>query len=161
MKSTQPDVRLVLAPALPLDLRVRGVSVNGRAVRFAVEKQGDSQFVRIDVGPLAAATTVAVTLDEGTEVFRSIDAAPAGASNRGLRIIRARATGSTLSLLVEGLAGERYPIDVRTPRQLGALPHGVTMVRDAATAPGARRLELSFEGAAGEYVRREIAIPLR
>jgi len=113
------------------------------------------------VGPIAAAATVAVTLDEGTEVFRGIDAAPAGESNRGLRIIRARATGSTLSLLAEGLAGERYPIDVRTPRQIGVLPHGVTIVRDAATVPDAQRLEVSFEGTAGEYLRREIDIPLR
>ncbi|HLB83313.1 MAG TPA: hypothetical protein VJK00_01195, partial [Steroidobacteraceae bacterium] len=158
---TQPDVRLVLTPALPLDARVRSVSINGRAARFAVDKQGDSQFVRIDVGPIAAAATVAVTLDEGTEVFRGIDAAPAGESNRGLRIIRARATGSTLSLLAEGLAGERYPIDVRTPRQIGVLPHGVTIVRDAATVPDAQRLEVSFEGTAGEYLRREIDIPLR
>jgi len=158
---TQPDVRLVLTPALPLDARVRSVSINGRAARFAVDKQGDSQFVRIDVGPIAAAATVAVTLDEGTEVFRGIDAAPAGESNRGLRIIRARATGSTLSLLAEGLAGERYSIDVRTPRQIGVLPHGVTIVRDAATVPDAQRLEVSFEGTAGEYLRREIDIPLR
>jgi glycogen debranching enzyme len=158
---TQPALRLVLAPALPLDARVRGVSVNGRRARVAVDKQGDSQFVRVDVGPLVAATTIAVTLDEGTEVFRRIDAAPAGASNRGLRILRARATGSTLSLLAEGVAGERYPIDVRTPRQLGALPQGVANVHGAATVPDARRLEVSFEGTAGEYVRREITIPLR
>ena len=117
--------------------------------------------MRVDVGPLVAATTIEVALDEGTEVFRRIDAAPAGGSNRGLRILRDRATGSTLSLLAEGVAGERYPIDVRTPRQLGVLPQGVTIVREAATVPDARRLEMSFEGAAGEYVRREIAIPLR
>jgi glycogen debranching enzyme len=153
--------RIVLTPAQPLDARVRDVSINGRSARFAVDKQGDSQFVRIEVGPLAAATTVAVTLDEGTEIFRGIDAAPAGASNRGLRIIRVRATGSALSLLVEGVAGERYPIDVRTPRQLGDLPQGVATAGETATVPGARRLEVSFEGPAGEYVRREMSIPLR
>jgi hypothetical protein len=154
-------LRLVLAPALPLNARVRGVSVNGRAGRFTVDKQGDSQFVRVDIGPLVAATTIEVALDEGTEVFRRMDAAPAGGSNRGLRILRDRATGSTLSLLAEGVAGERYPIDVRTPRQLGVLPQGVRSVRGTATVPGSRRLEVSFEGTAGEYVRREITIPLR
>jgi glycogen debranching enzyme len=159
----QPDVRLVLAPALPLDARVRGVSVNGRGTRFDVEKQGDSQFVRVDVGPLSGALTVAVRLDEGTEVFRRIDAAPAGASNHGLRILRAPATGSALSLIAEGVAGERYEIAVRTPRQLGALPAGVTLVRDdvETRAPDVRRIAVTFEGPAGEYARREIAIPLR
>jgi hypothetical protein len=50
---------------------------------------------------------------------------------------------------------------VRTPRQLGVLPQGVTNVRRTATVPGSRPLEVSFEGTAGHYVRREITIPLQ
>ena len=83
--SGSPAVRVVLAPAIPLDARVRSVTVNDRPARFTVDRQGDNQFVRIDATPLAARSVVVVRLDEGTEVYRRIDAAPAGAMNRGLR----------------------------------------------------------------------------
>jgi hypothetical protein len=98
-------------------------------------------------------------------VYRRIDAAPMGARNRGLHILRVRPDSSRLVLLLDGTAGERYTIDVRTPRQLGALPEGVKAVQGARNAAhagsGVRRLELSFDGKPGEYVRREIVVPLR
>jgi hypothetical protein len=158
-------VRVALAPAIPLDARVREVTVNERQGRFNVERQGDSQFVRIDAAPLSARTAIVIRLDEGTEVYRRIDAAPIGARSRGLRVLRVRPDSSTLALLLDGTAGERYTIDVRTPRQLGALPEGVKAVpaagNPAHAGSGVHRLELSFDGKAGEYVRRDIVVPLR
>ena len=74
---------------------------------------------------------------------------------------------SALTLLVEGVAGERYTVHVRTPRRLGAMPDGLQELprdgeaRNPADAESdAHRLELAFAGSAGEYVRREIVIPL-
>ncbi len=164
-----PGARVILSPALPLDARVRAVTVNDRASRFDLERQGDSQFVRVDPGQVTSTpVSVMIRLDEGTEVFRRIDAAPAGAMNRGLRILRARAGASALTLLLEGMPGERYAIHLRTPRQIGALPEGLKALphegeasSPADSATDVHRLELTFAGTAGEYVRREISIPLR
>jgi hypothetical protein len=151
-------VRIVLAPAVPLDARVRAVTVNDRPVPFDIDRQGDSQFVRIQAGELAGRTTVLVRLDEGTEVYRHIDRVPAGAANRGLRILRARADEATLGLLLEGVGGERYVVHVRTPRQIGTMPDGVRRVSPA-PASDDRPIEIAFEGDR-EYQRREITLPL-
>jgi glycogen debranching enzyme len=161
-------VRVTLAPAFPLDAHIRAVTVNDRSARFDIERQGDSQFARIETGPVTARTLVTIRLDEGTEVYRRIDPAPAGATNHGLRILRARADAAALTLLVDGVAGEGYAIDVRTPRRMGALPRGVKVLPFAgATAVPAeagshlRRIELAFDGKGNDYVRREIVIPLQ
>jgi len=151
--------RLVLAPSLPLDARVRAVTLNGRPVKADVQQQGDSQFVGIDAGQFGTGQmNIELRVDEGTEVYRRFDPAPAGEPNRGLRVLRARAEGSVLRVVLEGLAGERYKLYVRTGRQLGTLPTGV---QSAGTPDGdGSEIEIRFDGSAGEYVRREILLPI-
>jgi hypothetical protein len=197
---------LVLAPAFPLDARVRSVTVNGRETPFEIDRRGDVQRARVTVpvvaGSVAAsAVRVAFTHDEGTEVYAPIEPPARGASSEGLRILRARAASGALHLVVEGLAGRTYAVGVRSPRSVGEvagvkvvaaspstvtageenvvaapttrntpgmstavtpIPAGVMM---DGTAPGRRagdtQLAITFDGPAGQYVRRTIDLPLR
>jgi len=87
-------------------------------------------------------------------VFLDHEPAAPGAESRGLRVLRARAEGGALRLLLDGRGGETYTLNVRTPRGLGAVA-GI----------GARRRghdwELQIPFAGEGYVRREVAVPFR
>ncbi len=147
--------RVIVAPAFPLDARVRRVTVNGVSVRYQARSVGDVERVEVAIDTVGRSTQVVFTLDEGTDVFVEPQALRPGGENQGLRIVRASAHSNELRLLVEGRAGRAYPIRVRSPRRLGTA-EGVTALQ-----PDGRfqRLEISFPGPAHEYGRREIAIP--
>lgn len=149
-------IRLVVAPAFPLDARVRGVTVNGRAVPHETLNVGDEQRASVTIDRLAAPAEIVFTYDEGTGVYVDVDPPVLGQRNEGLRVLRSRAQRGTLRLLLEGLAGRTYRVHVRTPYRLGAadgvVPH---------SGRGADQdLEIAFKGAAGEYVRRDVSVPL-
>jgi glycogen debranching enzyme len=151
-------VKLIFAPALPLDARVAAVTVNGRPHAFDVTTRGDVQRAEVVVADPGASTRVLFTVLGGTGVYAAAaDPAP-GAANEGLRIVRARPGGGALRLVLEGRAGRSYEIGVRTARTVGAAP-GVKVTPSA----GGARLEVVFEGLDGPgaaYVRREIVLPL-
>jgi hypothetical protein len=98
-----------------------------------------------------------VNYDEGTEIYKEAFQPAPGARSGGLRILRARAEGDSLRLLVEGHGEGSYTVRVRTPREVGEAP-GVRVLthlgRDAV-------LVLDLDGPQGTYVRRELVIPLK
>jgi glycogen debranching enzyme len=151
-----PRIRVELAPALPLDARVRSVTVDGRAAKYVIEREGDVQRVKLGV-ELARSVEVIITHDEGTDVYTEALTPAPGARNVGLRILRARADTDALRLLLEGHGGHVYSLRVRTPREIvGAEGFKVS------TQPGQDSLlTFSFEGPEGVYVRRELIVPLR
>jgi len=79
-----------------------------------------------------------------------------GDRSEGLRVLRARPDGSKLVLLLEGRGGRSYTLRVRSPRRPGSVPGAA--VRGA--GPSQWEVELTFEGTADAYRRREIALPL-
>jgi glycogen debranching enzyme len=151
--------RVLLAPAFPLDARVRSVTVNGRPLPFEIERRGDVQRAVVTV-PVSAAV---FSYDEGSEVFSTIDTPARGATSEGLRILRSRAESGMLHLVLEGIAGRTYTLGVRSPRSVADTPGiaGVTVVGPPAGTPAGTELRVGFEGATGEYVRRTIDLPLR
>ncbi|HEX8072006.1 MAG TPA: GH116 family glycosyl hydrolase [Pyrinomonadaceae bacterium] len=179
-----PQVRqLLLAPAMPCDARLRGISVRPRAQAnpqavtrlddwLLVARVGDIKRAELRVNneparpssdarkpPSSVADDVAVydfSYDEGTEVFVAQTMPPPGATSAGLRVLRARAEGEALNLSLEGLAGRTYTLGVRTPKQLGA----AAGVRVQTTSGGAQ-LTVMFDGPPGTYVRRDLRLPLQ
>ncbi|HUG53777.1 MAG TPA: GH116 family glycosyl hydrolase, partial [Vicinamibacteria bacterium] len=147
---------LALAPALPLDARVRSVTVDGLEVPVRTRPQGDVQRVEVEVAGTATARRVVVTYDEGTEVYTRHELPEAGSESRGLRILRARAEAGALRLVVEGVAGRSYEVGVRTPRRIGTAP-GVSVTPDGRGS----RLGVVFDGEADAYVRRTIVLSLQ
>jgi glycogen debranching enzyme len=171
-------VNVTLAPAFPLDARVRSVTADGRELRFEIDRRGDVQRAPVTLPVAATAVRVVFTYDEGTEVYTRIDQPARGAASEGLRVLRARAEGGVLRLTLEGLAGRTYALGVRSPRTVGEAP-GVTvrpvtepaaqLAVAGAPAPmavpgpvaGKTELSVTFDGPAGRYVRRNIDLPLR
>jgi glycogen debranching enzyme len=149
-------LRISLAPAFPLDARVRSLKANGRSVPFAMRREGDLQLAEATLDGVSLKTEAVFELDEGTDVAWRIDEPELGASSQGLRVLRSRAEAGILRLALEGLAGRTYPIRVRSPRQPAAVA-GVSVARSGRDW----ELGVRFDGTPGEYVRRDLAVPLR
>jgi glycogen debranching enzyme len=170
------DPTLVLAPAMPLDASVRGVTLDGRRVAAQSVREGDVQRSIVSLVPTRHRSQVVWSLREGSDVYVEAEPPPAGATSRGLRVLRSRGTTGGLDLLLEGHGGREYRLWVRSPRALGTLPVSVrrdeTPVRSAQShrsllgaAPAPRPhdvpLLVRFDGDPGTYTRRELTLPLR
>jgi hypothetical protein len=148
--------RLTIAPAFPLDVRIRSVKVQGRSSRFAISSMGDVQRAEVIVDANQPRIEVLFSFDQGTDVFADQEMPAPGARSEGLRILRSRADQDALHLVLEGIGGRSYTLHVRTPRQLGGVS-GISMKAEGLLAT---RLDVAFIGSGDTYVRRELTIPL-
>jgi glycogen debranching enzyme len=146
--------RLVVSPAFPADARIRSVTVNGASRTPDLHRIGDEQRAQIIVDRAPATTEVVFTIDDGTDVESEPVTPTPGASNEGLRILRAWADERVLHITAEGVGGRSYVVRVRSPRRADQTD-GVTVVPVAGEI---QRLEIAFTGSG--YVRREISVPM-
>jgi glycogen debranching enzyme len=151
-QASHSNRQITVAPAFPLNAKIRSVTVNGRASQFNLEYTGDVQRPKVNVDDEAE---IVFTYDEGTDVYVEREPLKPGQTNQGLRILRVRADESALSLVVEGLGGREYSLLVRTPRRLGKTS-AVRIVQEGSST----RLLVRFDGPSDAYIRRELAIPL-
>jgi glycogen debranching enzyme len=148
-----------VAPALPLDARVRAATLQGRPATFNTSRAGDVQRPELSFVAGLTDTEVVFDYEEGTEVYLEPQALSRGETSRGLRILRARAEAGALNLLLEGRGGRAYTLGVRTPHKLGSAP-GVVL-KAGGGGRGDAQLTVRFDAAqAQKYVRRAISIPL-
>ena len=152
--STGPT-RITVAPAFPLDARVSTVKVQGRTTQFATNRVGDLQRAEVTIDANQENIEVVYRYHEGTDVFINHEIPMPGAQSKGLRILRSRADQNALHLILEGIGGSTYALDVHTPHQLGEVA-GATIESGRTSA----RLFVTFSGPADTYVRRELTIPL-
>lgn len=149
--------RITVAPAFPLDARVRNVKVQGRTAQFATKRIGDVQRAEVTIDGVQQNIEVVYNYVEGTDVFIDQEIPAPGARSKGLRILRSRADQDALHLVLEGIGGQSYPLQVRTPHQLGVGP-GASLETNGKSET---RLLIAFDRPTGTYVRRELTIPLR
>jgi hypothetical protein len=145
-----------VAPALPLDARLRGVTLQGRPATFNATRAGDVQRPELSFVAELPDTEIVFEYDEGTEVYLAPQPLLRGETSQGLRILRARAEAGTLRLLLEGRGGRTYTLGVRTPYKLGSAADLSVKI----DGRGERQLIIPFNSPASKYLRREIAIPL-
>ena len=159
-KNTSPSAdnvhRIVFAPGLPTDARITRATVNGSAVRPEMTRVGDLQRAQVTIDKASSSTEVVLNYEEGTEVEVDRQAPVQGATNEGLRILRAWADAGALHLTAEGRGQRAYTIRVRSPRRVAGA-EGVTVL-----APTGRlqQIEIRFEGNPDAYVKRDISVPL-
>lgn len=148
--------RIIVAPAFPLDAKIRSVSINGRVAKFETRSTGDVQRIEVSVDPQLPVNEIVFAYDEGTDVYVEREALKPGASNEGLRVLRSQAEANALRLTLEGLGGHTYELRVRTPRRVSET-NGFKVIE---TSDRDMKLLVSFEGHDDVYVRRELVIPL-
>ncbi|MEJ7709703.1 MAG: GH116 family glycosyl hydrolase [Pyrinomonadaceae bacterium] len=149
--------QLNIAPAFPLDARIRSVSVNGKSAQFKITREGDIQRAEVLIVDAPPDVTLVINYEEGTDVYMEHAGPQLGASNQGLRVLRSRADANALRLTTEGLGGRTYPLSVRTPHQLSETAN----VKITSERERDAQLLVSFDGPADVYVRRELLIPLQ
>jgi len=153
---TMKALRVTVAPAFPLDARIRSVTVNGRPAAFKLTPLGDIQRaeIRFDLTVLAK---VVFTYDEGTDVYIVPESLKPAQNNQGIRLLHSRADANALRLVVEGIGGRSYTLGVRSPRRLGDAS-GVRVSQ----SPGSpdQQLSVTFDGPSGAYVRKEVSVPM-
>ena len=149
-------LRVTIAPAFPLDARIRSVTVNGQPAAFKLTQLGDIQRAEISFDFRLPAKIV-FSYEEGTEVYLAPESLKPAQSNQGIRLLRCRADANALRLLVEGVGGRSYTLGVRSARRLGEAS-GVKVSRAAGSSD--QQLLVTFDGPPGVYVRREVIVPM-
>jgi glycogen debranching enzyme len=147
--------RVRLAPAFPLDARIRSLKVNGRAAKFSVSRDGDVQRAEFETEVRDEMTQVEIYCDEGSDVYLPYEAPAPGARSEALRVLRSRAEAGALRLLLEGRGRRSYTLYLKTPR-VASGGEGFSV-----TGGGDYRVNVEFDSATDDYVRREVVIPLR
>lgn len=148
-------LRMTIAPAFPLDARIKSVTVNGREAKFDVQRVGDVQRVEVAFD-FSLSAIIVFNYDEGTDVYVEQPVPLPGAANQGLRVLRVRAEANALRLTLEGLGGRAYTLRARSARRLGE----VSGVKSTEMEGQDAQLTISFDGPQDDYIRREIVIPL-
>lgn len=146
--------KLILSPAFPLDAKIKSVSVRGKKIVFQAKRNGDVQTAEVSFDLTDPKTEISFAYEEGTEVYLAVPMLIAGAENTGLRIIKAQARENGLYLLLEGLSGRNYQLNVKSPRQLQAMD-GILI---KPISPNEYQLDLSFQGLPSGYSKRELLI---
>ena len=150
-------LRVVLAPAFPLDAVMQRVTVNGGNAPFELRSIGDIQRPEVVVALRGGApTTVVFTYEGGTDVYQDVSSPAVGARNLGLRVLRSRADRDALRLTLEGRGGSTYALWLRTSRKPGA----VSGAQLTGTGAGDPHLVVAFEGTGDAYVRKEVTVAL-
>jgi hypothetical protein len=154
--------RLVLGVALPLDATLSGVKTgDGRVLEPQVVAEGDVRRVRVIVDNPGSRTRVSFDVGPGTEAYVPAEPGANGERSRGLLLVRSRAEGGRLRLVVEGRPGGADTVLIRGPRRPVATD-GVTVEDDG---PGRYRLRFAFDGDADSndaaYVRRDVELALQ
>jgi hypothetical protein len=149
-------IRFTIAPAFPLDARVRAVTVQGRPVKFETSQSGDVQKAPVSFDMGQESVEVIFRYDEGTDVYTEQEIPAPGAINQGLRVLRSRADIAGLHLVLEGLGGRSYALFVRSPKELLEAP-GLRVTKRGAN----QELIVQFEGPPDAYIRREVTLPFR
>ncbi|HJZ68646.1 MAG TPA: GH116 family glycosyl hydrolase, partial [Blastocatellia bacterium] len=148
--------KIIVAPAFPLDAKIRAVTINRTPAQFDARRTGDVLRVEVNADAEASINEIVLTYDEGTDVYVEREALRPGASNEGLRVLRSRAEANALRLTLEGLGSRTYELRLRTPKRAGQTS-GMRVIENAGRDA---TLLVTFEGPGDTYVRRELVIPL-
>ncbi len=153
-------ISLIVAPALPLDAKVTRVTVGGRQHPFTIEREGDVQRVRVTIERAAPPIRIEIAHDAGTDVSIPIVEPSPGAASEGLRVLRVRAEGDVLRLLVEGRGQRTYQLAILGPRSIGASAGAATGVTALSRHGMTQDVTIRFGGSADDDVRQDLRLPL-
>jgi hypothetical protein len=145
--------RLLFSPSLGYGTRVKEVKVNGEARDFSLEdKSGD---IRLALGlEVKAETLVEVTTEKGIFIDMPMNFPQIGQKTSGLKLIRAAFSEEQLRMIVEGLGGKDYILNLITPRSLVSLK-GAQVIRQEGLE---KKIKIKFEGKEGNYSRKEVVV---
>jgi glycogen debranching enzyme len=150
------STNVIVAPAFPLDARIRSVKADGHALNFDAEPVGDILRVEASV-EVRRESVITITYEEGSDVYLAREPPAPGARSDGLRVLRSEAGLDALRLLLEGRGGRPYTLRLKTPYAPGA-GEGFSVTPKG---PNEYSLIVTFDSSVEGYTRREFVIPLK
>lgn len=148
------ELAVRLSPALPLGARVERIAVNGRDVPVQVEESLHDVHPIVEF-ELEDEALVEIELRGGVEVVPPVERLTLGEGSAGLRILDFRREARDYLLVVEGLAGRSYPLELRTASPIRAVQGAELAEQEAdratlripfAAGKGYTRMEVRFRG---------------
>lgn len=155
VNQSSSGTKLILSPAFPLDAVIKSTTVANSKIMPQLKKLGDVKYAELQIDLNTPTTEIVYLLDEGTDVYWHAPNLQAGQENQGLRIIKSQAKANGLYLILEGVSGKTYQLNVRSAKILKETEG----VKISTSNNGEQLLNISFTGNNGEYVKREIVIP--
>jgi glycogen debranching enzyme len=153
-KSGNSATKLIVSPSFPLDAKIRSVTVSGKITPFQIKQTGDIQQAEIQFDSTGN-TEIIYLSDDGTDVTWETPNLVAGQENTGLKIIKSQAKTNGLYLVLEGLGGQTYSLNVNSPKRLKEID-GVKM---STNRLGEQVLNVKFDGSRSFFIKREITLP--
>ncbi|NIM90061.1 MAG: hypothetical protein GTO17_03850 [Candidatus Aminicenantes bacterium] len=151
--STESPYRLHLNPSLGFGSRVKKVSVNGSERDFEIEEErGEVRCVL----RLELKGQIEVEIEHENSIFLHVPTrfAQVGDKTRGLKIIRVDFKKNQMKILAEGLGGEKYSIQLLTPRPILSVSQAEVVEEEKQR----KKLKLIFDQENMNYFRKEIVI---
>ena len=130
--------------------------MNGRPVRVRVDAIPGQQDVRPEVEAnlnVEGKAVLEIDFDPAVEILPPANESRTGDPNRGLRIIRQEFSPGRLTVVCEGLSGERYRLGVMNSSLIKS-------VNGAVLEHGEIQVDFSG-GPPGVYARRDIILNLK
>jgi glycogen debranching enzyme len=120
------SLSFVFSPAISLRAEVLGAELNGRPIAFQILPNAEDQHVSIECKLRQGTNTVRIRLKNDFGVSAPYRAPEIGSSSRNLRIVSEAWSSSrdTLSLGVQGIAGESYEVGVSDAGQIRTVEGG-------------------------------------
>jgi glycogen debranching enzyme len=146
--------KLIVSPSFPLDAKIKTATIAGKAIPFQIKQMGDIQQAEVQFDGITNAEIVYL-LDDGTDVYWNTPDLAAGQENTGLKIIRSQAKSDGLFLVLEGVGGQTYSLNVNSPKRLKE----VGDVKITTNQAGEQVLNVKFDGSPNSFIKREITLP--
>ncbi len=146
------DYDLTFKPGFGAGTIIRTIKVNGREVTWSEEKS--AQLIRPVINvKLGREDKIEVEFDPTVELLPVENKSFVGDTDKGLKVISYRNTGSEMEIIVEGLAGKEYRLDLTN----------TGMIRDLDGAEYDKKgLIIEFEdGEPNEFIRKQIRIRIQ
>lgn len=145
--------RLLFSPSLGYGTRVKEVKVNGEARNFSLEDKSGEVRLRLEL-EIKGKTLVEAITENGIFIDFPVDFPQIGERTSGLKLIRATFSDEQLRIMIEGLGGKDYILNLITPRSLVSLKEAEVIQSEGLE----KKIKIRFEGKEGEYSRKEVIV---
>jgi len=144
---------LHFSPSLGLGTQVKSVRVNGEEIEFSTEENKGEVRCLISL-EVAGRTDVEIETEKSICLDFSPHFPQIGDKTTGLKIIRTQYSEDELKILVEGMGGREYSLNLSTSRSVASVSEAE--VED--TEKSGKKIKISFKGQEETYSRKEIII---
>ncbi|TKJ34740.1 hypothetical protein CEE39_02125 [bacterium (candidate division B38) B3_B38] len=149
--------KLVFSPAFPLGSVISGVSIGGKEAPFEAEPGSHDLHCRVEV-ELSQSRLVEIIYQQGVEIIPPPLKTSPGDRSTSLRIIDWSMEGDRFKVIVEGVKGVSYLLELATPFEVDSVSGG-RLVKDEGNLKG---VEVAFAAEGEErYQQKEVIIHFR